>query len=149
MVEIVSPGNKGGRADLASFVRKAEQAMLAGVHLLIVDLLPPTPRDPDGLHRAIWGKAEPGDVALPRDKPLTCVSYLGFPAMEFYLNPVAVGDLLPDMPLFLTPQLYVLVPLEATYRAAWETVPDFWRDVITRAPANGHKKSVRGRKRKE
>ena len=35
------------------------------------------------------------------------------------------------MPLFLTPDAYILVPLEATYQSAWEAVPSFWRDVLT------------------
>jgi hypothetical protein len=35
------------------------------------------------------------------------------------------------MPLFLTPEFYVNVPLEATYQAAWEAVPVFWRDVLS------------------
>src|SRR3712207_5540474 len=35
MVEIVSPGNKSSRNALRAFVRKAEEALLAGIHLLI------------------------------------------------------------------------------------------------------------------
>ena len=60
---------------------------------------------------------------------------------------MAVGDTLPEMPLFLTPEVYVPVPLEATYRAAWEGVPEFWRDVLSAAPANGRKKPGRRRKK--
>jgi hypothetical protein len=149
MLEIVSPGNKSGQAELRSFVRTAEQALLAGIHLLIVDLFPPTVRDPQGIHRAIWGEGHPGDFALPDGKPLTCVSYLGFPSMEVYLNPVAVGGVLPDMPLFLSPQVYVSVPLEATYRAAWEGVPDFLQELLSAPAENGRRKPHRGRKTKE
>ena len=76
----------------------------------------------------IWGGEGDGDFALPDDKPLTCVSYVGYPGVEVYLEPVAVGDPLPDMPLFLTRQVYLPVPLEATYLAAWEAVPDFLQD---------------------
>ena len=148
IIEIVSPGNKNGQTEFAAFVQKADEALLSGIHLLIVDLFPPTVRDPQGIHRAIWGKEGDGDFALPKDKPLTCVSYVGYPGVEVYLDPVAVGDLLPDMPLFLTPQVYVPVPLEATYDAAWEAVPEFWRDVLTAPPANGRKKPGKGRKRK-
>jgi len=36
---------------------------------------------------------------------------------------VAVGDELPDMPLFLKPEIYVPTPLEATYQAAWQEFP--------------------------
>jgi len=35
-----------------------------------------------------------------------------------YIEPIAVGDPLLEMPLFLDPWSYVNVPLEPTYRAA-------------------------------
>ncbi len=46
IIEIVSPGNKNGQTEFAAFVQKADQALLSGIHLLIVDLFPPTVRDP-------------------------------------------------------------------------------------------------------
>ena len=39
------------------------------------------------------------------------------------MEPVAVGDVLPDMPLFLKPEHYVPAPLEATYQATWKLFP--------------------------
>jgi hypothetical protein len=30
----------------------------------------------------------------------------------------------------LTPELYVTLPLEATYQAAWDGLPSFWRQVL-------------------
>jgi hypothetical protein len=71
------------------------------------------------------------DFALPEDKSLTCVSYVGGAGAEAFVEPVAVGDALPPMPLFLTPDVYVSVPLEATYRSAWEGMPAYWCDVLT------------------
>ncbi len=47
-----------------------------------------------------------------------------------YFEPIGVGAALPDMPLFLTPDYYVNVPLEATYQAAWHGVPKRWKRVI-------------------
>lgn len=47
-----------------------------------------------------------------------------------YVEPVAVGQALSDMPLFLDPGHYVNVPLESTYQAAYEGVPRRWRQVI-------------------
>ena len=139
IVEIVSPGNKGSRRTMDAFVSKAEDAMAAGIHLLVVDLFPPGPRDPQGIHGAVWGDRGGGDgggFALPADKPLTCAAYIGGPMPEAFVEPAAVGDALPDMPLFLTPDVYVPVPLEATYQSAWDAVPAFWRDVL-RMPAGG------------
>jgi hypothetical protein len=40
-----------------------------------------------------------------------------------YVEPVAVGDVLPDMPIFLTPERYVPCPLEATYQTTWSVFP--------------------------
>src|ERR1700720_2184639 len=38
MVKIVSPGNKNNQNGLNVFVRKAHEALAAGIHLLLVDL---------------------------------------------------------------------------------------------------------------
>ena len=147
MIEIVSPGNKSGQTDFAVFVLKAERALRAGIHLLIVDLFPPTARDPDGIHRAIWGEGCEGDFALPKDQRLTCVSYVGYPGAEVYLEPVAVGEKLPEMPVFLSREMYVPVPLEETYMSAWAAVPAIWQESLTapEPPGNGHGKSRRRR----
>jgi hypothetical protein len=37
-----------------------------------------------------------------------------------YVEPAAVGDTLPKMPLFLAPGVHVRVPLEEAYCAAWD-----------------------------
>jgi hypothetical protein len=47
-----------------------------------------------------------------------------------YVEPIKVGTAIPDMPLFLSPDRYINVPLERTYNAAWEGVPERWRRVI-------------------
>jgi hypothetical protein len=134
VVEIVSPGNNN-RHGLRAFVEKAEELLRAGVHLLIADLFPPTPRDPQGIPKAIWGEFADNDFALPPDKPLSVGAFIGGVGSEVLIEPTAVGAPLPEMPLFLTPDYYVRVPLEATYQSAWEAVPSFWRDVLT-APAS-------------
>jgi hypothetical protein len=54
MIEIVSPGNKDSRHALRSFVEEAADILSQGSHLVVVDLFPPTPRDPQGIHKAIW-----------------------------------------------------------------------------------------------
>lgn len=46
----------------------------------------------------------------------------GFGAGMF-VEPFAVGDAVPEMPLFLSDEIYVEAPLEAAYLAAWEGVP--------------------------
>jgi hypothetical protein len=130
MIEIVSPGNKNNRSGLRSFVEKSVEVLRSGVHLLIVDLFPPGPRDPQGLHRAIWNEFIDNEFSLPADKPLSLAAYVGGPVPEYFVEALAVGAMLKDMPLFLTQEHYTLVPLEATYMSAWEAVPSFWRSVL-------------------
>jgi hypothetical protein len=130
LLEILSPGNKSSRHGLRSFLEKACAALKAGYHLLLVDLFPPGPRDPQGIHGAFWSEFEESGFALPPDKPLTLAAYSAGSVKTCYVEPVAVGDLLPDMPLFLDPDYYVPVPLEATYKVAWEAMPQRWRDVL-------------------
>lgn len=131
LAEIVSPGNKNNQNGLNAFVQKAREALAAGIHMLIVDLFPPSSRDPQGIHRAVWGEACGADFAVLEDKPLTCVSYVGGPGAEALVELIAVGDSLPDMPLFLTSEVYVSTPLDATYRLAWDGMAPYWRDVLT------------------
>ena len=50
----MSPGNKDSRNAIRTFVEKAADILNQGVNLLVVDLFPPTPRDPQGIHKAIW-----------------------------------------------------------------------------------------------
>jgi hypothetical protein len=134
LVEVISPGNKNNQNGLNAFVRKAREALSAGIHLLLIDLFPPSPRDPQGIHRAVWGEDCGPDWAPPEGKPLTCVAYVGGAGAEAFVEPLAVGDALPEMPLFLTPDVYVPVPLESTYQLAWEGMPLYWRNVLTAEP---------------
>ncbi len=130
LVEIVSPGNKASRHGLRTFVDKAASALYRGYHLLILDLHPPGPRDPNGIHGAIWGEIADDSFRLPADKPLTLVAYAAGLTKRAYIEPVAVGDVMPDMPLYLQEGFYVSVPLEETYRIAFAHVPQRWREVL-------------------
>jgi hypothetical protein len=123
VVEIVSPGNKGSQSDLHAFIEKAAALIQQDVHLLVIDLFPPTRRDPQGLHKAIWDQFEEEDFAPPADKPLLVAAYDAGPPRVAYVEPIAVGDVLPEMPLFLKPEFYVPAPLEATYRTTWDVFP--------------------------
>jgi hypothetical protein len=130
LVEIVSPGNKASRHALRSFVEKAAEALYRGYHLLILDLFPPGPRDPQGIHAAIWAQISDDAFTLPPDKPLTLAAYSAGPLKQAFVDPVAVGDVLPEMPLFLEPAAYVNMPLEVTYQDAYRGVPRRWQRVL-------------------
>jgi hypothetical protein len=123
VIEIVSPGNKDNTNGLRTFVRKAVKLLRRGVHLLIVDLFPPSVRDPHGIHKPIWDQFKDEPFDLPPDKPLTLAAYAAGSEKVAYVENVAVGDQLPDMPIFLTPDHYVPCPLEATYEVSWGVFP--------------------------
>lgn len=132
--EVVSPGNKDSRHGLRAFVDKAARLLRFGIHLLVLDLFPAGRRDPQGIHKAIWDEIIDNDFTLSPATPLTLASAIGGPIPEAFVEPTSVGSVLPDMPLFLTPEIYVPAPLEATYRSAWRAVPSYWSDILA-APA--------------
>src|SRR5262249_28001660 len=65
VIEIVSPGNKASRAGLQAFVNKTAILIHQKVHLLVIDLFPSVPRDPGGIHKAIWDEIQKEDFELP------------------------------------------------------------------------------------
>jgi hypothetical protein len=130
LIEIVSPANKDRSESVRAFIDKAVAALRAGVHVFVVDLFPPERYDPQGMHAAIWSHFDAEPYPLPKDQPLTVASYLAAWEPEAWLEHLAVGDILPDLPLFLTSDVCVPLPLEATYQGAYRTAPAFWRDVL-------------------
>jgi uncharacterized protein DUF4058 len=130
MVEIVSPGNKSTVGAMRSLVEKAAELLERRVHLLIIDVLPPGPRDPQGIHAAIWEYFAGEVYEPPPGKPLTLAAYETALTTKAYVRPVAVGDALGEMPLFLEPNACVEAPLEATYQTAFAAMPHRWRRVL-------------------
>jgi hypothetical protein len=135
VIEIVSPGNKDSTNGLRAFVRKAGKLLRRGVHLLVVDLFGPSVRDPAGIHKAIWDQFKEEPLDLPAGQPLTLAAYSAGAEKVAYVENVGVGDVLPDMPIFLTPDHYVLCPLEATYMVAWGVFPRALKGPLEGPPA--------------
>jgi hypothetical protein len=129
-VVIVSPGDKDSAESTQAFVRKAKELLTAGVHLTVIDLFPPGPHNPGGIHPLIWCEESDDTVRIVLSKTLSLASYVGGPKAEAYLESVAIGDRIPDTPLFLATDLYVEVPLERTYQSAFDAIPDVWREVL-------------------
>ena len=131
VVEIISRSNKSSNLAMRALIDKAAELLFQGVHLLLIDLHSPGPRDPGGIHATLWNEMTAQVYPLP-EKPLTLVAYEASPigATRAYVQPMAVGDLLPDMPLFLRPGAHIALPLQPTYDLAFAAIPKRWRRVI-------------------
>jgi hypothetical protein len=135
-IEIVSPGNKDRDESVDAITNKVMAALAGGVHVLVLDPFPPGPSDPLGLHAIIWRRWT-GDRDVPHpDRPLVLASYAAGEPVQAFVNRLAVGSAIPEMPLFLTPKKFVPVPLESTYTTAYRKMPSFWRNVIENGPAD-------------
>jgi hypothetical protein len=124
--------NKDRLQTVEDFAAKAVSALDCGVHLLVIDLFPPGRYDLSGMHGVVRQHLEQSDQPydLPDDEPLTLAAYAAGPQVEVFLEHVAVGAALPEMPLFLRPDRYVNVPLEPTYQEAYRGAPAFWRNLL-------------------
>jgi len=126
----MSPGNKESRNAIRTFVEKAADILNQGVNLLVVDLFPPTPRDPWGIHKAIWDEFGEEPFEAPPGKSLTVASYIGGDLPTAYVESVGLGDPLPSSPIFLSETRYIPAPLEATYMRAWTVFPAMLKEII-------------------
>jgi len=130
IIEIISPGNKDTKASAQDFLNKTIDFLRVGIHVLLIDLFPPSPRDPLGIHQLIWDEIGSDSFAFPPGKDRILASYEASEEKVAYVQPLAVGESLPDMPLFLSAGQHVKVPLESTYAAAWQDCPEEMRIAV-------------------
>ncbi len=133
IVEIVSPGNKASRYEMDRFLRKVASCLEQNCHLLIIDLFPPGAFDPHGIHAAVWDYLYGARPDALEGGALTLVAYrVSGSVPTAYVQPAAVGRELTDMPLFLSHDWYVNVPLEETYQQTWQGLPEPWKRGIAK-----------------
>jgi hypothetical protein len=135
VIEVVSPGNKHSKLSFTEFLQKSLAFLQHGVHLLIVDPFPPSKRDPHGIPYAIWEEIDEEPLEVDANKPLTLSAFAAGNVIaglntSVYVEPIGVGDVLPDMPAYLEWGEYVPVPLEATYQTAWANCPADMRELV-------------------
>ena len=114
-VELVSPANKDRPAHREALVSKCAAYLQAGVGLVLVDVV--TDRFAD-LHRDLLGRVGAGDPGP--GSPLSGSAYRpvergGTAGVDVWREPLAVGNRLPTLPLWLRGGLCLPVELEATY----------------------------------
>src|SRR5262245_5791729 len=134
VIEIVSPGNKDSARALKDFAEKMVNYLDAGIHALVVDLFPPTRRDPFGIHKAVWDQMIEEDFEFPEGSDRLAVAYEVGSSLTAYVEPLRIGEPLPQMPLFLVVGLSVKTPLEETYMEAWSNTPDVVRNLVNKPP---------------
>jgi hypothetical protein len=96
---------------------------MQGIHLLVIDVFPPSKRDPQGIHKAICDELVEEEFELPAGQRLTVAAYDAGPPPMACVEPTAIGEALPDMPIFLKPDFYMPAPLDDSY---WITCDDFF-----------------------
>jgi hypothetical protein len=130
LVEVVCPATKKERHAFQSFVEKVVASLARGYQLLVIDLHSHCQHTGKDIHSEIWEKISGDQASLQSDKPLMLTAYTAGAEKRAYVEAMAVGDSLPDMPLFLDPGCCLSVPLEQTYQAAYRGLPDRWRKAL-------------------
>jgi hypothetical protein len=135
LIELVSSANKDRRDHVVEFAAKVASALDMGIHVALIDLFSPGSHDEHRMHGAVLDLLDDADEPRdpPADEPLALVSYVAGPQVEAYVEPLAVGQVLPEMPLFLQADRYINLPLEPTYQAAFRGAPSYWREVLERS----------------
>ena len=130
LIEIVSPANKDRAEHLDKFVSRVVGAVERGVSVVVIDLFPPRRHDPDGINDVILRELYSTPDELPATAPLTVASYIAGLGHWAFAEHFAVGEELPTMPLFLSAERYVEMPLAQSYRTAWDDFPEDWRELV-------------------
>lgn len=121
VIEIVSPRNKDRQKARDKFVAKCSNLLSEGISLIIIDLLSVPSFN---LHNQLLLALEATEGYLKEDdKPLYCTAYRQtsifeeeeIPAVDCWTHTLKVSDTLPELPLFIAPELAVPVDLEKTY----------------------------------
>lgn len=118
-IELVSPANKDRSESRQVFAVKCAAYIHRAIGLIVVDIVTNRNSSP---FADLLNLLSPGRT-VPSPSLLTAVSYLpkrvdGTDALEIRHRPLAVGELLPDLPLALGGLDHVNVDFEASYEEA-------------------------------
>jgi hypothetical protein len=114
-VELVSPANKDRPAHRDALVSKCAAYLQSGIGVVLVDVV--TERAAE-LHRDLLARLGAGD--LPAGSSLFAAAYrpvdrAGATTLDIWCEPLALGQPLPTMPLWLRGGLCLPVELEVSY----------------------------------
>lgn len=117
-IELVSPANKDRPSARRAFAAKVASYLYNGVAVILVDVV--TDRTANLHNEALDLFAPPGVARLPDSVRLYAAAYQPIrrgdrTETDIWVVPLAVGDRLPTLPLWLTAVEYVPVDFEETY----------------------------------
>lgn len=118
VIEIVSPSNKDRPLHRNIFVSKCLSIISQGISLIIVDIVT---IHPFNFHNELLQKLEATDGQMEEDweTPLYCSAYHYLseerPALQLWTHALKVGDILPELPLFISSEIAAPVKLEEAY----------------------------------
>lgn len=119
-IEIVSPANKDRPETREQFIGKVESLLRQGVCVSVVDIVTSYQTNLYAELLARFGQTDPR-LGLP-PAPLYAVTLLGRkpkrrrPVLDLWCFPLAVGQPLPTIPIWLGPDIAIELPLEPSYR---------------------------------
>ena len=130
------PGPSGGVATPAAGIAASPSTSAAGITASAASVASRGETATQTITAAdVLDEIEETEFSLPPDKPLTLASYMAGSASAgivttAFVEPISVGDRLPDMPAYIVHFGYVLVPLEATYQATFADCPPDMRFLV-------------------
>jgi hypothetical protein len=131
IIEAVSPGNKDAPESVRSFVGSMVNFIRQGVHVLLIDLFPPSPHASQGIHKLIWDEIHgKRPFVFPTGQDRLLVSYQVGEDCNAFVDPIGLNDELPKMPLFFMKDRYVEVPQQEAYDMAWDRCPELVKKVV-------------------
>ena len=136
VIEVVSPGNKANNEAIRSLVGKSVALLESGIHVSIIDVFPNPRRLPQGFGGAIWRSVRraKADYAPKSSRTHSAFAARDRGACLAQFQSSEVGSPLPMLPLYLTENRCIKLPLEATYQTAWAGYPALLRPMLEDPP---------------
>lgn len=125
VIEVVSPGNKDSAPRAGLFRSKLLECLAAGLHTVVLDLLPATSPAPGFAGELSRELGDSRGVVPLEGRCATSFERRDQPsALRVFHRTLAVGQPLPaDLPLFLLGGEHLLLPLETTYAETVRGLP--------------------------
>jgi hypothetical protein len=119
-IEIVSPSNKDRPNTRDVFVGKVSSLLNQGVCVSLVDLVTVRQSNLYAELLTVLGRTDPALAPTPPDLYAVTLRTRKPPKRRVLLDawfyPMTVGEPLPTLPIWLTPDLHVMLPLEPGYQ---------------------------------